>query len=170
MKINNSIKRYWARTGPNSVFGSDWSDRADFSDTEAEQRFNQVWASDLYPAIQSGKRISAVVAKAKIPDDRRQDYFDAHQEHREFQLGGTTLLAQIDIKDNRLTQMWHLNNKGGTRVHSSSPVAPPTDFPAATDESGGDRLTDLANRTGLPREELAEALAGVLTCIILGIK
>ena len=170
MNADNSIKRYWARTGPNSVFGSDWSDREDFSDTEAEQRFDQVWASDLCPAIQSGKKISPTDAKAKIPDDRRQKYFDPRQQHREFQLGGSSLLAQIDFKNNRLTQMWHLNNKGGTRVHSSPSSAPPTDIPAATDESGGDRLTDLANRTGLPREELAEALAGVLTGIILGIK
>ena len=170
MKVNKSTKRYWARTGPNSVFGSDWTDRDDMSDAEAEHRFDKVWASDLHPAIQSGKTISAVVAAAKIPRDGRRKYFDPNQQHLEVQLGGDTIIAQIDIDGDRLTQMWHLKDKVGTSVHSSPSVAPPTDFPTATDESGADRLTDMANRTGLPREELAEALAGVLTDMILGIK
>jgi hypothetical protein len=177
MKVNNSIKRYWARTGPSSVFGSDWRNRNDFSDNEAEERFDQVWGNNLYPAIQSGKKVSAASAKARIPDDKRRDYFNARQEHREVQLCGTTLLAQIDIKDNRLTQLWHLKEKNEDRTHSSLPPASSSHSPAhghalvpsASSARNRGALAQLAGRTGLPKAELAAALAAAIAEILLGI-
>jgi hypothetical protein len=180
MKVNNSIKRYWARTGPKSVFGSDWVDREDLSDADAEQRFDQVWASDLYPAIQSGRRVSTADAQAKVPNDGRQKYFDARQEHREFQLCGTTLLAQIDLRDNRLTQMWHLKDKGEGRVYSptSTVSSAHTPKPAHANASvtstpsarKGDALAQLASRTGLPKVELAALIATALAEILMRVE
>ena len=88
MKANKSVKRYWGRTGPASVFGPDWKDRKDFSDGEAEQRFNEVWKDHLHAAVQSARTISANRAKELIPEDGRRNFFDPEQEHRQFLLGG----------------------------------------------------------------------------------
>ncbi|MCB1204773.1 MAG: hypothetical protein KDN18_10985 [Verrucomicrobiae bacterium] len=178
MKVSKSIKRYWARTGPNSVFGHDWKDRRNFSDYDAEARFNLVWKDTLRGAIRAAQKISAADANAKIPADGRQDYFDASQEHREFQLCGTTLLAQIDIGKNCLTQLWHLNEKAESREGSNPSSFPSTDIPVttcgpapSTPVTGrGEALAWLADRTGLPKAELAAVFAAALAETLVGME
>jgi hypothetical protein len=180
MYVNPSIKRYWARTGPNSVFGNDWSHRQDFTNEEAEERFDDVWSSTLYPAIQSGRKISSVKAKTMIPNDKRMAYFDPCQEHREFRLGDATLIAQIkpgnnSLTQNSLTQMWHMNDKGSNASgvspsRTATPVVPAAaSIPTAAcpvPTVGNELLTRLAHQTGVSEEAMLNAVSGAISRVI----
>lgn len=159
MHINDSTKRYWARTGPNQIFGSDWQERKDMTDQRAERRFDQVWQDELEPAILAGKKISASRAQAMVPQDGRSKYFDSSQEHRECQLYGSTLLVQIDTVTDTLTQLWHLNKKAPTSAPSTRPSRT---RPTAIDNTGSDFLETLAFLTGISEEQVADEIRKIV--------
>ncbi len=152
MKVNTATKRYWARTGPSPIFGFDWEDRKLLSGPDAEVLFDQVWKSCLEPAVNAGTVVPAGQAKTMIPDDKRRNFFDPAQEHREIRLAGQKLLVQVDTSSDELTQMWNLNPKG----EKPAPVV------GARRDDPVVGLLELARKMKVPEADLEVALGDAI--------
>lgn len=137
MKINKSTKLYWARRGPNVLFGSHWNDRKEMPADEAEALFDRVWNEVLEPAYQNGRALPASEARALIPDDGRLEFFRATQSHRIMEIAGERLLAQYDPRSGEVTQMWHLMQSDAA-VSGGAPAKGPSEIPHASAALQGD--------------------------------
>jgi len=158
MKVNIATKRYWARTGPSTIFGFDYDHRNNMSDVEAVARWDYAWKEKLKPAVKAASKVPSAQALTMIPDDKRRNFFDTSQEHREFVLNGETLLVQINTAKNLLTQMWHLREKTKKAVPTRPEVK----------SAGCYQLAELAALAGIPEEEAAASMGAVFAAMLMG--
>lgn len=124
MKINfsdyfaKSSKSYYAKSGPNKIFGNDIDERKDMNSQELLARFDQVWSDTLKDKIEKAKastkeqkdnilkKLKEIYKTSKYPQDK---YFRYEDEHREFRIYGIDCVAQLSRQNGNIDE-YELNN------------------------------------------------------------